>query len=71
MAGLPVPHDLAIETVRDDSGLNEWIDIWLVPVPDGVRQRPTTFVGSVPPVPDRPRSGPVGTFQHPLYASDS
>lgn len=37
-AGLPVPDDLAIEPVRDDSRLREWIDLWLFPVPDEVRQ---------------------------------
>ncbi len=33
------PPGLAIETVRDERGLEDWVSVWLFPVPSDVRRR--------------------------------
>ena len=35
---IAAPRGLRIETVRDARGLEEWVAVWLVPVPDGARR---------------------------------
>lgn len=35
-----IPPGLAIETVRDERGLEEWVSVWLFPVPDDARRVP-------------------------------